>query len=600
MSQSRSTFIAAVVLWILCGVYATQFIYRGWIPHDEGTIGQTAERVLAGQVPHRDFDDMYTGGLTYLHAAGMKILGVNLRTPRLIVFVFWMAFLAATYTIGRRVASPVGGLVAMAMAAVWSLPNYFVGLPSWYNLFFATFGVLAFIRYLEHRHRTWLVLAGVCGGLSILFKISGVFYLAGGVLFLTYLGQNQGVGLRRRPIVDGAAVIFLILLARTLLVRDPAGGVLGLFLPAVIVSLFIVWRERGLELHSVAERLRALWALQWPFLSGAAMPMVIYVAWFASQHAFDDLIRGMFILPQRRLGESSVNPLPLPALLLGLPYVFLLTSGLRRVIAREATLAAVLTAVFAIALALAGYPPVFRTIWALAFAMPMAVVTVAMFAALNRQTATEMVNRPQVFLLVAMAAMLALIQFPYATPIYFCYAAPMTILAILAVVFAQPSPPKRAHLAVAAFFFAFAVVFVNQSYAWNVGVRFLPYHPESELELVRGGLRVSTADKQTYEDVVRLLRQHAAGGTIYAGPDCPEIYFLSGFPNRTRAIFDFLSPTSIDESAMSAMLADGSIRAVVVNTAPLFSPKIDPAVLQLIEARFPSSQQIGRFIVRFK
>ena len=608
MNQARVTFIAAVVLWILCGVYATQFIYRGWIPHDEGTIGQTAERVMAGEVPHRDFDDMYTGGLTYLHAAGMKVLGVNLRTPRLIVFVFWMAFLATTYAIGRRVSSPVGGVIAMAMAAVWSLPNYFVSLPSWYNLFFATFGVLALLHYLESRHGKWLVLAGVCGGLSILFKISGVFYLAGGVLFLTYLGQNQTAGSRstearssgKRPIVHGAAVIFVLLLVWMLLVRDPAGGVLGLFMPAVIVCLFVVWRERGVELDSVAQRLRSLWALQWPFLLGAAMPIVIYGAWFASQHAFNDLIRGMFILPQRRLGESSVNPLPLPALLLGAPYALLLLAGLRRSAPRTAALALLIAVVGAAALALGGYPPVFRAIWALAFAMPMAVVAAAMAAAVDRKTRTEMANQPRVFLLVAMAAMMTLIQFPYATPIYFCYAASMTMLAILAVVFAQPAAPGRAHLAVAALFFAFAVVFVNQSYAWNVGVRFLPYHPESQLELARGGLSVSAADKQTYEGVVRLLEQHAAGGTIYAGPDCPEIYFLSGFPNRTRAIFDFLSPTLIDEGAISALLTNGSIKAVVVNTAPLFSPKIDPAVLRLLEARFPSSQQIGRFVVRFQ
>jgi hypothetical protein len=176
----------------------------------------------------------------------------------------------------------------------------------------------------------------------------------------------------------------------------------------------------------------------------------------------------------------------------------------------------------------------------------------------------------------------------------------MTMLAIIAVVHAQPSAPRRAHLAVAAFFFVFAVVFVNQSYAWNAGVRFLPYHPDSRLELPRGGLRVPAGDKQTYEDVVRLLQQHAAGGTIYAGPDCPEIYFLSGFPNRTRAIFDFLSPAPIDEGAMAALLSNGSIKAAVVNTAPLFSPKMDPAVLRLLDARFPSSQQIGRFTVRFE
>jgi hypothetical protein len=28
--------------------HLTMFVARGWIPHDEGTLGQNAERVLAG------------------------------------------------------------------------------------------------------------------------------------------------------------------------------------------------------------------------------------------------------------------------------------------------------------------------------------------------------------------------------------------------------------------------------------------------------------------------------------------------------------------------------------------------------------------------
>jgi hypothetical protein len=133
-----------------------------------------------------------------------------------------------------------------------------------------------------------------------------------------------------------------------------------------------------------------------------------------------------------------------------------------------------------------------------------------------------------------------------------------------------------------------------------MGVKFLPYNPGSVLDLPRGGLRVPDQDKQVYEEVVRVLQQHAGGGTIYAGPDCPEIYFLSGFPNPTRAFFDFLTPDPMDERSMATLLSDGSIRAAVVNLAPLFSPRLEPGVLRLLEERFPSSRQIGRFVVRFK
>ena len=607
MTDRYRAAIAAAIVWILCAVYAGQFMHRGWIPHDEGTIGQSAERVLAGDVPHRDFDEVYTGGLTYLHAAGMKMLGVNLRTPRQIVFVFFLAFLAAVYAIGRRVSSPGGALVAMSMAAVWSLPNYFVSLPSWYNLFFATFGVLAFLRYLDSSHRRWLVIAGVCGGLSVLAKISGVFYLAGGLVFLAYLEQSRPTdrttGATRFtfwPVVAAPVAVFLFLLFRMLLTRDVTGGAVSLFLPATAICLFVVWREARAQPGALRDRARRLFALVWPFAAGATVPILAYVLYFWSQDAVAELIRGVFILPQRRLVEASAKPLSLGSLGMGVPYVLLLLAGWRRAIPREALLAAILAGLLGTLLALGNYPPVYRITWAAAMAMPMAVVGVCIFTHVDRAYAIASSAHARVFLTVAMAATVALVQFPYATPIYFCYSATMTILAVTAFVSARPNAPRKLHLAVAAFFFLFAIVFVNRTYGWNLGVRFLAYEARSELVVSRGGLRVPDEDSRTYEEVVRVLQKHAAGGTIYAAPDCPEVYFLSGFPNPTRVLFDFLTPDPIDERAMASLVSGGSIRAVVINTVPLFSPPLEPGVIRLLEKHFPSSQEIGQFVVRFR
>ena len=67
--------------------------------------------------------------------------------------------------------------ISRVTAFVWSVPNYPASVPSWFNLFFATFGALALLHGLETGRRHWLVLAGVAGGISFLFKLSGIFYL---------------------------------------------------------------------------------------------------------------------------------------------------------------------------------------------------------------------------------------------------------------------------------------------------------------------------------------------------------------------------------------------------------------------------------------
>ena len=45
----------AVAALVAGFAYAALTIDRGWIPHDEGLLGQAAVRVLTGELPHRDF-----------------------------------------------------------------------------------------------------------------------------------------------------------------------------------------------------------------------------------------------------------------------------------------------------------------------------------------------------------------------------------------------------------------------------------------------------------------------------------------------------------------------------------------------------------------
>ena len=603
--------IVACVLWLACAAYVWPFVTRGWIAHDEGTIAQSAERTLRGELPHRDFDEPYTGGLSYMHAAAMRLFGVNLRAPRLMLFSFFMAFLVAASAIAWRVARGFSAAVATVLVVVWSTPNYFAALPSWYTLFFATFGILGFIRFLDTGTRAWLVLAGVFGGLSMLMKITGVYYVAGALLFLTYLEQSRsaspgGDAGRSRfwLVIAIPAVALLLMLPREFWLTVIAPQLLPVSLPPLGLSVFVVWLEWSAGRGSVAARVSRYFALTLPFLLGVALPVGAFLLWYWHNAALTDLMRGVFILPQRRLTEASLTPPSLATLGLAVPYVALFLIG-RRGVRREPLVAMGLALGLAVALLDGNSPLAFGATWVAARSMTLVAAFVGACLLLDRspepadlpETARR---REATFLLVTMAAFLGLVQFPYASPTYFCYVAPVIVLALTALVSAWPQSPRRLHFVVAVYFVVFAAVFVNQSYGWNLGVRFIPYHPTARLEIDRGGLIVPDEDKATYEKLVHLLREHAEGGTIYAGPDCPEIYFLAGFPNPTRAIFEFISLEGEDENWMAGLLATTPIRAAVINTAPLFSHPLDPRVVARLEHRFPSAVRVGRFVVRFE
>src|SRR5260221_7216620 len=143
VSIARRSQLILLVVWLSSAIYLGSDLKHGWGPSDDGTLGQSAERVLHGEMPHRDFDDPYTGGLAYIDAVIFELFGVNLFWLRLFLFVCFLAWVPAVYALAREVVSPWPAGAVTLIAVAWSVPNYTTPMPSWFNLFFATFGALA-------------------------------------------------------------------------------------------------------------------------------------------------------------------------------------------------------------------------------------------------------------------------------------------------------------------------------------------------------------------------------------------------------------------------------------------------------------------------
>ena len=67
---------------IVAALFAWPLLDRGWTPHDDGMLGQTAERIRLGQLPHRDFEELYTGALGLWHALAQRVFGTTMMAPR--------------------------------------------------------------------------------------------------------------------------------------------------------------------------------------------------------------------------------------------------------------------------------------------------------------------------------------------------------------------------------------------------------------------------------------------------------------------------------------------------------------------------------------
>jgi len=595
----RLAVLAAVMA--LVAVYVGPRLGDGWVPADDGILAQAAARVFAGQLPHRDFSEIYTGGLSVIHAAAFRVLGVSLMSLRYCVFVFFMAWLPAVYYIALRFTSaPAAGLVTL-LAAAWSFPNYPAAMPSWYNLFFATFGAAALLRYLETRKARWLFVAGLCGGISVLIKVIGVYSIAAALLFLAFVeSELHGVADSAQPsrpaisyrIFRSVALMsFLATVIFLFHTRLGNGELVNFIVPEAALVGLVLLRDTPLRSASSGARFRKLLALNTPFLAGVLAPIAISLVPYARSGSLHSCLSDITAsIAERTAGLSVMRPLGLEKA----PYAL----GLMGLLAAAAYLRAfqskVVAACAGVGLAGMLYKPgqaIVSGVWcSVALFTPLVVLAgVAAVLSSSRKEGLSSIQRQRIVLLIALAGICSFTQYPFAAPIYLTYSIPLTLLAAVAVVSSVRKFAGTALLgSLIGFYLLFGLTTLIPDHIYElthtVGMT-------SELQAERGrGLRVEFAPQ--WDGLIHFLQQHSSNGLMYAGNDCPELYFLSGLKNVTREDGG-APPTEVLKALQSP-----DLKLVVINEAPFFpDAHMGPEVRAAVARRFPEQRQIGIFHV---
>ena len=603
------TLVPVLVLWVIVGSYVAWQLDSGWIPHDEGTLAHSAERALSGELPHRDFDEGYTGGLTFLHAAALWAFGVNLLSLRLVLLLFVLAWVPALFFIASRFVGPLAAGATVLLAVAWSVPTYPASMPSWYNLFFATFGAAGLLLFVDSGRRRWLVIAGLCAGISCLVKIVGLYFVAGTLLFLAFDEQTMT---RVSPFVRSRSSVYRVFSAASLLlfvfsILFVLGDQLGarefvhFVLPLVILVGLFAWREWTHEPVSSSRRFAHVFKSLVPFAVGLAFPVALYFWPYVSSGSVSTLLHGVFVAPMERLSSVASRPPSLFATTVALlPLLELLrlssfrgTAATRLVAGTAATLGLILllsTSVWA----------VYRFVW---FSVRLLVPAVTIIGAglliwSGSLGSGNTIRARRLLVLLCVTAPVSLVQFPFSQPVYFTYVAPLVALSAVAIVSSLPVGRGMA-AAVLCFYLLFGVR-DNQSFIYRLGFSFAPSDQTEMLSLDRGGLRVSREEKEEYEALVPLLRRHAKGGFVYAAPDCPEVYFLSALRNPTRTFFDVFDDPTDRTARVLGQIEDHGVRVIAINQRPHFSGQMPADLLNALVDRFPEFTEVGRFQVRWK
>jgi hypothetical protein len=603
--SQKTTVLVGLLVWIGCAVYLLSFVERGWIPHDEGLLAHSAERVLNGELPHQDFDDCYTGGLAFLHSVSFRLFGTNLSALRWTLFGGTMLFVPLLYLLALRCCTPVvAGLVTLVCVA-WSVPNYFASMPSWYILFFTIAAVYSLTRFVKSESWIPLCISGLCCGLAILCKINGLFAVATGLLFLLYHDQTRSqrldtqaqsnvVRVAATAIAFGWSALVFLLLRRHLEARL----LINLLLPSLTISAFLTWNEWVNGRGRLSQRVVSLTKDVSIFVTGVCLPLGCYLIPYVASGSVSDVVHGVFVLPQQRLDSATESFPPLFTFVATIPMALFLFGGWARGEADPGKDRRVTIAVFAFI----GTALFFSSSWAVHSAIllsvrvlpPLAVLAVALFVVRRSQHLTVEQRETLVLLMLGTTA-LSLIQFPFAANIYFCYFAPLLILMIVYFRSMVPSAVSMRDSGVLVFFLLFAVLSLNQCYV--AGGRF----PDDEALLIRmsrASLTSRPVFARAYPEIVEIVQRYSKpGDAIYAAPDCPEIYFLADRQNPTRTMYDFFDSTENRTDKLIELLRREDLNVVVVYAAPAFSSKMDRRLQLEVKKRFPHRQEVGPFVV---
>lgn len=590
---------------------------KDWVPLDEGAIALSARMAAAGYLPHLDFAYPYSGALALWNGVGALLSGPSLLVPRWQLFAAFLAWLPSVWWLARRYASPPLAAAVVVIASWWSVPVYPAAMPTYYVLFLTTWSLVALARWADGGSRGWVALAGVCAGVAIAIKQTGLYTLVGAGLGVLAMAQARGACAtaanpdgtggttpRRDPVVGalliaGLCVPLLIVWRRGLLAGDAA--MLALPLAIVLVVLAVRGGAAGAGRAARYETFMA-WSL---LLAGAGAVLAIFVGFYAVRGGAAALFEGA-ILGGLDTARTVDRPFPSLALMatLAIPTALLAwAAGLPRSLPMRHLAAA--AAALAACGAAARYLYAYRSVWyAAELSAPIAIAAVAW------QTRGFVAADGGVALAVAAAAaLLSLNSFPFAAPNYFAYSAPLALLAAVAAVALarrseRPHGPFAGPLLRSALpvflLLAFGGWFHRIGSVYSLEYGAARWDNSHLLTGPGGGLRVSAADSAAYARLDELVAAHGGSNAFAAGPELSALYVLAGTTRLVPQPFLLVPDRHADSTVMARQLDTAAVRAVAINDAPIFLPTIEPGARAWLAVRYPYSERVGDVEFRWR
>jgi 4-amino-4-deoxy-L-arabinose transferase-like glycosyltransferase len=205
MSKSVNTKTSLSIGGVVCCIVVITFSLMLALPRyhngidlgDEGFLAYGAVRVLAGEIPNRDFVSLQPPLSFYTVAAVFKFFGTSLITLRTLGLCIYIVITLLVYAITRYLTGPVLALMAAILAATLGMPFFnFTPFAVWHGIVASLITVLFTFKFTATNQRRWALLAGVTTALAMLSRHDEGFYL---IIAVLIYALTIKLAIRKKP-----------------------------------------------------------------------------------------------------------------------------------------------------------------------------------------------------------------------------------------------------------------------------------------------------------------------------------------------------------------------------------------------------------------
>ncbi len=189
--NKKSLFL--IILLIITAIYYLPIINLPLSPYDEAVILVGAEKVLDGQIPHKNFSSEYPLGQIGVLAALFKVFGVSVMTERVYDLAINSLLSLLIFMIIRFFTSTGTALIGWVMSLIWLQHSSYPAYPVYPSVMFIFISIYFMLFHIKKQKNSYVILSAIFIVLAIFFRHDMGGYAAIAVTSVLIFRRIMGV-----------------------------------------------------------------------------------------------------------------------------------------------------------------------------------------------------------------------------------------------------------------------------------------------------------------------------------------------------------------------------------------------------------------------